>query len=92
MKENIPAPKVYVDVEVHFDSDGHMRPASLTWEDGKSYTIDRVTGVRRAMSQKAGGYGDRYTIIVAGQQRYLYYEHSIYVDDVRPGRWFMERK
>lgn len=86
------SPKVYVDVDVHFDSEGKMQPCKLIWEDGVSYDIDRVVEVRRAAAQKAGGFGDRYTILVEGKTRYLFYERSTDVDDVRPGRWFLERK
>ena len=84
--------KVYVDVDVHFDSDGRMCPSSLIWEDGTTYAIDKVTDIKKAAAQKAGGYGDRYTIVVEGKSRYLFYERSTDVDDVRPGRWFLERK
>ena len=59
-------PKVYVSVDVAFDTDGHMRPVFLTWEDGTKYEIDRVIECCRAASMKAGGCGDRYTIRVGG--------------------------
>ena len=56
--------KVYVDVTVEFDADGRMYPRSLIWEDGMAYEIDRVKGVRPAHAERAGGQGDRYTIMV----------------------------
>lgn len=75
--------KAFVDVDVHFDSDGKMTPKSITWEDETVYTIDRVTDVRRAASTKAGGMGIRYTVIINGQRSYLFYEEP---------RWFVEAK
>ena len=77
------ARKVFVDVDVHFDSDGKMTPRSITWEDETVYKIDRVTDVRRAASTKAGGMGIRYTVTVNGRQSYLFYEEP---------RWFVEAK
>ena len=77
------ARKVYVDVDVHFNSDGKITPKSITWEDETVYKIDRVTDVRRAASTKAGGIGIRYAVIVNGQQSYLFFEDP---------RWFVEAK
>lgn len=84
--------KVYVKVGVTFGEDGMMRPRSLTWEDGRKYPIDRVLNVQPACAQRAGGQGDRYTVMVAGQQRYLFFEHSTDGKNVKLGRWFIERK
>lgn len=53
--------KVYVEVVAVFASDGRLKPLSLTWENGRKYTIDRVLEVRPAPALKAGGQGDRYT-------------------------------
>lgn len=77
------ARKVFVNVTVKFNSDGEMRPLSLVFEDEVEYTIDRVIDVRRAASLKAGGMGMRYTVVINGQQSYLYYEEP---------RWFVEAK
>lgn len=92
IRDEVKNQKVYVDVDVHFDCDGRMYPSSLIWEDGTTYAIDKVIDIKKAAAQKAGGYGDRYTIVVEGKSRYLFYERSTDVDDVRPGRWFLERK
>jgi hypothetical protein len=48
--------------------------------------------VRPAPALKAGGQGDRYTVQIAGQQSYLFYETS--TDQTGPvkGRWFVERR
>ena len=73
--------KVFVKVTASFDTDGRITPLSLEWEDGRLYTIDRITDLRRAASLKAGGMGLRYTVIINGKQSYLFYEGP---------NWFVE--
>jgi hypothetical protein len=74
--------KVYVKVEALFYPDGRLMPLAFWWEDGRRYSVDRVTEVCRAASLKAGGIGIRYTCTVLGRQTFLFYEED---------RWFMER-
>ena len=74
--------KVYVEVMAEFTKDGELIPKSFIWTDGIRYEIDRITDKRRAASLKAGGAGMRYTCIIEGQQRYLFYEDN--------NMWFME--
>ncbi len=64
--------KEYIDVEVHFASDGTMLPRIIQWRDGRKYEIDRVLTIKPAPAVKAGGQGDRYTVMIGGQQRYLF--------------------
>ena len=73
--------KVFVEVNVKFDSEGSMIPLSITWEDGRLFEIDKVTDIRKAASLKAGGIGVRYTIHTNRKQTYLWYEEP---------RWFVE--
>ena len=84
--------KVYVDVDVSIRQDGFMTPKSLVWEDGTRYFIDKVTDIRQAAAMKAGGHGDRYTIIINGKQSYLFFERSANMSGNVIGRWFVERK
>jgi len=84
--------KVYVEMITRTLSDGIMIPISIIWEDGKKYTIDRVTQIRQASAMKAGGQGDRYTIFVNGHQSYLFFERSANLTGNIIGRWFVERK
>lgn len=84
--------KVYVEVDLTIDKDGHMWPKALVWEDGATYEIDKVLDVRPGYAAKAGGQGDKYTIQVAGQRRYLYFERSPNLSGNVIGRWFVERK
>lgn len=75
--------KVYVDVTAEFSKDGNLVPKSFRWEDGQVYEIERVKDVRRAASLKAGGVGMRYTCVIGGQEKHLFYEDN--------NMWFMER-
>lgn len=84
--------KVYVSVNVEFTESGIMLPRMITWEDGRKFDIDRVTDIRQAVAMKAGGQGDRYTIIVNGRQSYLFFERSANLTGNYLGRWFVERK
>lgn len=84
--------KVYVKVNADFGEDGRIIPLSLVWEDGTEYLIDRVTDIRQAAAMKAGGQGDRYTIIINGKQSYLFFERSTNLTGNIIGRWFVERK
>jgi hypothetical protein len=75
--------KAYVPVLAHFDSDGNITPVLITWEDGNTYEIDKVTDVRPAASLKAGGTGMRYTCKIREKETYLFLEES---------KWFVEAK
>ena len=79
-------------VRAEFDEDGIMLPRELTWEDGEKFEIDRVLDIRQAPALKAGGQGDRYTIMVQGKQSYLFFERSTNLTGNVIGRWFVERK
>ncbi|MBQ1986336.1 MAG: hypothetical protein II230_08540 [Clostridia bacterium] len=85
-------PKVYVSVRAEFDEDGIMLPRELTWEDGEKFEIDRILDIRQAPALKAGGQGDRYTIMVHGVQSYLFFERSTNLTGNVIGRWFVERR
>ncbi len=85
-------PKVYVAVKADFREDGRILPREITWEDGHKYIIDRVTDIRQAAAMKAGGQGDRYTVIIGGKQSYLFFERSANLAGNNIGRWFVERE
>lgn len=85
-------PKVYVSVRAEFDEYGIMLPRELTWEDGEKFEIDRILDIRQAPALKAGGQGDRYTIMVHGVQSYLFFERSTNLTGNVIGRWFVERR
>ena len=84
--------KVYVAVKADFRDDGVMLPREITWEDGKRYSIDRVVDIRQAAARKAGGQGDRYTVVIDGKRTYLFFERNADITGNNIGRWFVERK
>ena len=84
--------KVYVAVKADFRDDGVMLPREITWEDGKRYSIDRVVDIRQAAARKAGGQGDRYTVVIDGKRTYLFFERSADITGNNICRWFVERK
>ena len=84
--------KVYVAVKAGFDQFGRMMPQELVWEDGRRYTIDKVSDIRQAAAMRAGGQGDRYTVWIGGKQSYLFFERSTNLSGNVIGRWFVERR
>lgn len=75
--------RVNVEIIARFDLEGCITPLKIIWEDGRTFTIDRILASQRAASLKAGGQGIRYTILVGGRQAYLFFEDPI---------WFVEGK
>ena len=69
-----------------------MLPRIIVWEDGTKYEIDRVTDIRQAVAMRAGGQGDRYTVMIDGKQSYLFFERSASLTGNNIGRWFVERR
>lgn len=84
--------KTTMAVKADFAADGTLLPRIITWEDGEKYEIDRIIDIRQAAALKAGGQGDRYTIMIRGMQRYLFFERSANLTGNNIGRWFVERK
>lgn len=82
--------RVYVEVLAGFKPDGAVTPLVVVWNDGKRFTIDRVVDMRRAASQRCGSAGDRYTVVIGGIERYVYFERACDVSDPTVGRWFVE--
>jgi hypothetical protein len=75
--------KRYVQVKAVFDTAGKIMPTAIVWEDGRTFTIDRVKESRQATSLKVGGNGIRYLVSIMGRDTYLFYESP---------RWFVEEK
>lgn len=82
--------KVYVEVTASFRPAGVILPREIVWEDGRHYDIDRVSDIRQSASAKVGGQGDRYTIIVNGKPKYLFFERNASITGNNIGRWFVE--
>ena len=75
--------KHYVEVLARIDEDGCITPVSITWEDGRTFPIDRVLDRRQAASLKVGGTGMRYLVRIGQTTTYLFHEDP---------RWFVEEK
>lgn len=84
--------RVYVAVKALFLSDGRIRPQEITWTDDEVYRIDKVLDYRPAAEQKISGQGDRYTVIINGRQRYLYFERNHSFTGNNLGKWYVERE
>ena len=80
--------KIYVKVTSDFDSTGYMQPRSIIWSDGRAFPIEQVRDFRPASSQEDGR--DRYTVIIRGQEKYLFFERADPRFAGRFGRWFVE--
>lgn len=75
--------KVFVRVLAETDEEGNICPLSVTWEDGRSYAIDKVTDIRRAYAKNVGGTAVRYRVRIEGKETYMFLEN---------GKWFVESK
>ncbi|MBQ3115460.1 MAG: hypothetical protein IJC07_00350 [Clostridia bacterium] len=77
--------KVFVQVTAKFSVEGGMTPLEILWRDGKRYVIDKVKFTDRAPSKVGGMVTKRYTVLIGGQERYLYF-------DKYTERWFVEKR
>ena len=75
--------KRYVCVTARIDEDGRTRPMSVQWWNGETYPIEKVISVCRRSSKRVGGDGICYTVIINGNETFLYHEDP---------RWFVEEK
>lgn len=60
-----------------------MRPVELIWKDGKKYEIERVRFIERTPAHVEGLLPVRYTCIVGGREKFIYFEPN-------EMRWFVE--
>lgn len=77
--------KVYVDIIAQYGKDGRVTPLTIIWEDGQGYEIEKIRDVRNAASLKVGGTGVRYTVMLQGKEKYLFF-------DTNENKWFVEAK
>ncbi len=73
--------KIYVGVESITDEDGHIRPRIVIWHDGRRFEIQKILEERQAVCVGAGGRGLRYTCLINGKRRFLFFEGP---------RWFVD--
>lgn len=74
--------KRYVVVDVRFSAEGRLRPLQIIFDKGQVYQIDKIKDVSRRAAD-VGGVGDRYTCMIQGKERELWFED---------GRWFVAAK
>ncbi len=60
-----------------------MRPVWIKWEDGRKFLVERVMFIERASARTSSVLPVRYTIMLGGKEKRLYYEP----EDMR---WFVE--
>lgn len=82
--------KVYVKVNTDFDSTGYMQPRSIIWSDGRIFRIEAVRDFRPACAFERGRNGDCYTVVIHGEERFLFFEKTNELFASRVGRWFVE--
>lgn len=75
--------KVYVKVVSQTDEEGNITPISITWKDGRTYNVDKITDIRRAYALKVGGTAIRYTVRISGKETYVFRDDN---------KWFVESK
>lgn len=75
--------KAYVFVNADIDKEGDIHPRFIRWDNGLVYQIEKILYKCRAVSEKVGGGGIRYTILIKGHQSYLFHEGT---------KWFVEAK
>ena len=60
--------RVDVGVTLKVSPEGSVRPLTITFENGKTYTIDRLKERKRAAATKVGGTGIRYTVVIQNRE------------------------
>lgn len=61
--------RVDVGVTLKVSPEGSVRPLTITFENGKTYTIDRLKERKRAAATKVGGTGIRYTVVIQNREQ-----------------------
>lgn len=79
--------RVFVKVNSDFDTTGYMQPRSITWLDGRTFQIDSVRDCRPISENPSLSC---YTIIINGEERYLFFEKSSQQHASCCGRWWVE--
>ena len=83
--------KIYVKVNSDFDSTGYMMPRTITWADGRTFKIDEVKDFRPASTLAKGHSGDCYTVVIRGEEKFLFFEKTDDLFASRVGRWTAEK-
>jgi len=63
--------RIYVKVNSDCDTTGQIHPKSITWADGRTFSIDSVRDFRPANTVGANLPGDCYTVVIGGHEKHL---------------------
>lgn len=66
--------RVSVVVRCSITEDGILSPQKIVWSDGRVWKVERVLHTCR--SPDSSFEGTRYTVLIGGVQKYLYYTGS----------------
>ena len=80
---NLQCRKAYVRVNLDVDEEGTIIPMLIRWKDGRVFQIEQLKYKCRASSNKVGGGGIRYTVMIRGKESFLFHEGD---------KWFVEAK
>ena len=77
--------KIYVTVILRVNTKGQSIPIEIEWDDGQTYKINRILGVKMHPPLNVSGIlTRRFRIIVSGKERYLYCE-------TETNKWFVKK-
>ena len=80
---NLQCRKAYVRVTRGVDEEGTIIPMLIRWKDVRFVQLARLRPKSRASSNKVGGGGIRYTVMIRGKESFLFHEGN---------KWFVEAK
>ena len=64
---------------------------SIIWKDGRVFRIDSILDFRPASTLRSGHPGDCYTVMIQGEEKYLFFQRTDRREGCRVGRWWVER-
>ncbi|MBR1481820.1 MAG: hypothetical protein IJ598_02500 [Ruminococcus sp.] len=68
--------KKYIRINAEFEQDGTMIPVRIIWDNGAEYPISEVIDVRYFKPESSGKIGIKYTCIILGKIRDVYFEDA----------------
>lgn len=68
--------KKFIRLCAEFQRDGTMVPQRIIWENGAEYPISEIIDVRYFKPDKDGILGIKYTCIILGKIREIYYDDA----------------
>ena len=80
---------VYVQVKADFQEDGTIYPREILWKDYRVYEIDLVLDIKQAGTAKTNTQDDRYTVLIKGQRKHLFFERNLSAAGNNIGRWYV---